>query len=277
MTNRDVGTLKKMSAELRDPVQYTLLLDGTPISLNDLLGQKIQLRYRGEIHCIRCDRKTNKSFQQGYCFPCYRRLLECGLCMIHPEKCRHYEGICQADDWAHAHCIQPHVVYLANSSGLKVGITRAHHFQTRWIDQGATQGLVIFRVQNRYQAGLVEVALKQFVADKTNWRAMLKADNQILDLASKRDDIFKQSEAVIADLMAKFPGEIQAVLDETVTHISYPVLQYPLKISTFDLDKNPVVEGVLQGIKGQYLLLDTGVISVRKYGGYGVECVMCTE
>jgi hypothetical protein len=265
------AVLKKMPAVLENPVQYTLVLDDTNIPLNSLLGQKIQLHYTGNIYCMHCNRKTAKSFQQGYCFPCYRRFLECGLCIIHPEKCRYYEGICKADDWAHAHCVQPHVVYLANSSGLKVGITREHHFQTRWIDQGATQGLVIFKVQNRHQAGLVEVALKQFVADKTNWQAMLKADNHALDLIAKRDEILLQSKSAMTDLMEKFPGDIQSAADTTITDIRYPVLRYPVKITAFNLDKNPLVEGILQGIKGQYLLLDTGVISVRKFGGYQVE------
>lgn len=265
-----IGSLKKMSAILKNPVQYTLALNDASILLNPLLGQKIQLQHTGKIYCIHCNRKTTKSFQQGYCFPCYRRFLECGLCLIHPEKCRYYEGICKSDDWAHAHCIQPHVVYLANSSGLKVGITREKNFQTRWIDQGATQGLVIFKVQNRHQAGLVEVALKKFVADKTNWQAMLKADNGALDLIAKRDEILLQSQSAITDLMARFPDDIQSVTDQVITDIRYPVLQYPTKITAFNLDKNPRVEGILQGIKGQYLLLDTGVISVRKFGGYEV-------
>lgn len=262
--------LYKLSALLENPVAYTLVLDNQRIPLNPLLGRKIQLRYSGNIYCIQCGRKTPKSFQQGYCFPCYRRLLSCGLCIIHPEKCRYYEGICKADDWAHAHCIQSHVIYLANSSGLKVGITRANHFVSRWIDQGATQGLIIFTVQNRHQAGLVEVALKQFVADKTNWRAMLKADNGPLDLIAKRDEILAQAQSAIDALILRFPGEIQPVTDISTIEINYPVLQYPLKIKTLDFEKDPCVSGILQGIKGQYLILDNGVLSVRKFGGYDV-------
>jgi hypothetical protein len=266
-----IVSLKKMSTMLDSPVQYTLTLDEANIPLNILLGQTIQLHHTGQIHCVQCHRKTNKSFQQGYCFPCYRRLLECGLCIIHPEKCRYYEtDICKPNDWAHAHCSQPHVVYLANSSGLKVGITRASHFKTRWIDQGATQGLVIFKTQNRHQAGLLEVILKQYVADKTNWQAMLKADHQALDLLTLREQLLAQGKSVINDLIGRFPTEIQPAIDEEIVNIQYPMLQYPLKIKTFNLDKEPFVEGVLQGIKGQYLILDTGVISIRKFSGYQV-------
>ncbi len=265
------GCLKKMSVVLADPVQYRLDLENESISLNARLGQRIQIHYTQTIYCMHCGRKTKQSFQQGYCFVCYRKLLACGLCLIHPEKCRYYEGICDPNDWAHAHCVQPQIVYLANSSGLKVGITRATHFQSRWIDQGATQGLRIFKTQNRYQAGILEVALKKYVADKTNWRTMLKENQSPLDLIAQRDQIFNRADADIKTELAKFPGEITPILDDTITQIDYPVLQYPTTIRVFNLDKDPSVTGILQGIKAQYLILDTGVISIRKFGGYCVE------
>ena len=266
-----IGSLKKMSVVLEDPVQYHLTLENQSISLNAQLGQRIRISYIQTIYCIKCGRKTKKSFQQGYCFVCYRKLLACGLCLIHPEKCRYYEGICDPNDWAHAHCVQPQVVYLANSSGLKVGITSARYFQTRWIDQGATQGLRIFKTQNRYQAGILEVALKKYVADKTNWRTMLKENQPPIDLIAHRDRILNLADADIKTVMAKFLGEIEPILDDPIIQIAYPVLQYLPTIHVFDLDKNPLVEGILQGIKAQYLILDTGVISIRKFGGYCVE------
>lgn len=264
-----LGMLRKMAVDLQTPVHYQLCIGEEKTLLNSWLGQKITLQFTGKIYCIQCGRKTAKSFQQGHCFPCYRKLLDCGLCTIHPEKCRYYEGICQPEDWAHAHCGQPQIVYLANSSTIKVGITRASSLHSRWIDQGATQGVPIFHVQNRHQAGLVEVALKAFVADKTHWQAMLKADNQPTDLLSKREEISKQSQTVINELMARFPGEIHPAIESPIT-INYPVLNYPLKINTLDVHKTPIISGVLQGIKGQYLLLDSGVISLRKFAGYEV-------
>lgn len=251
--------------------EYHLPLGEEKITLNALLGQKIQLRHTGMIYCIQCGRKTTKSFQQGHCFPCYRKLLECNLCIIHPEKCRFYEGLCKPDDWAHAHCGQPQMIYLANSSGLKVGITRATNLYSRWIDQGATQGLAIFHVQNRYQAGLIEVALKTWVADKTHWQAMLKADNAPMDLAAKREQILAQAKTAISELMLRYPEDIQRVEDNTVTMIKYPILHYPQKITALDFDKTHEITGILHGIKAQYLILDTGVLSVRKFGGYEVE------
>lgn len=267
-----LGNLHKMTVEFNQPVQYTLTLGEETIVLNSLLGKKIQLHYNGVIHCVQCNRKTTKSFQQGYCFPCYKRLLECNLCIIHPEKCQCYEGTCKPDDWAHAHCLQPHIVYLANSSGLKVGITRGQA-TTRWIDQGATQGLVIARVQNRYQSGLLEVALKNHIADKTNWQAMLKANNADHDLIAKRDEILQLAQTAINQTSQQYAGEIHLVADAEVTSIKYPVLTYPDKVKAINLDKDPLVSGTLQGIKGQYLLLDTGVLSIRKFAGYQIELI----
>lgn len=266
-----VGTLKKMITEWHNPVSYYLSLSEKQILLNQFLGKKIFLDYLGTIHCIQCGRQTQKSFQQGFCFPCYRRLLECNLCIIHPEKCRYYQGICLPGDWAHAHCIQPHVVYLANSSGLKVGITRETQIPTRWIDQGATQGLVIFRVQNRYQAGLVETTIKQHMSDKTNWQIMLKSNNNPLPLFEKFVEIQSLIQAELEQLMQQYAGEIQRTGDVEEVMITYPVQHYPQKITVLNFDKTPHIEGILQGIKGQYLLLDTGVISIRKFAGYLIK------
>jgi hypothetical protein len=269
--NSIAGHLKKMRTALENPVHYTLVLGEQSIDMNALLGKQIALKYTGKMQCVQCQRDIKKAFQQGYCFPCYRRLLECNLCTIHPEKCAYYEGKCDPNDWAHANCGQKHFVYLANSSGIKVGITRISQIPTRWIDQGATQGLPIFTVENRHQSGLVEVALKKHIADKTNWRAMLKGDNHPQDLFAKRDEILQQAKDHLNDLSHRFEGEIQALSDAEVTEITYPVLQYPQKISSFNLDKDPFVKGELQGIKGQYLMLDTGVINVRTFSGYEVE------
>ncbi len=266
------GKILKMAVELTNPVTYHLRFGQEKLMANTLLGKKIQLRYTGEIHCIQCNKKISKSFQQGYCYPCFKRLNECNLCNIHPEKCRFYEGVCQADDWAHAHCVQPHSVYLANSSGLKVGITRELKASDRWIDQGATQGLVILRVANRYQSGLVEVALKKYVADKTHWQTMLKSENVMENLTAKREELLFKAQPELDQILQRFPDDIKFTKTDDITQIQYPILQYPKKITAHNLDKNPIVEGVLQGVKGQYLIFDTGVFSIRKFAGYILEC-----
>lgn len=264
-----VGQIRKLRSKLTSPVEYSLPIGEEFISLNDKIGNHFTLEFTGNIYCIQCQRKTKKSFQQGFCFPCYRRLGECGFCMIHPERCLHGEGSCQSDDWVHASCMQPHIVYFANSSGLKVGITRQSQVPTRWIDQGAIQALAVFAVPSRYLAGIVEVALKQFVADKTNWRALLKGNNGALDLIAERDRLLEESLMAITRIKAEFPTEqIELLSENKVQHIDYPVLNYPTTIKSLDFEKTPTISGILQGIKGQYLIFDNGVINMRKFGGY---------
>lgn len=264
--------LKKMVVRHADPIQYQLVSSEHSILLNDFLQQKITLTFSGDIFCIQCGRKTKKSFQQGHCFPCMQKINECNNCMIHPERCLVETGNvkCDPDSWAHQHCHQSQIVYLANSSGLKVGITREGNIPSRWIDQGAAQGLPIFSASNRYQAGLIEVALKQFVADKTNWRAMLKEDVTTIDLIAEKKSLLSEAHHVITPILEKYPDVISIIDDQSVTALRYPVLTYPSKITTLSFDKTPKIEGVLLGIKGQYLIFDTGVLNVRKFGGYAV-------
>ncbi|MBI3772930.1 MAG: DUF2797 domain-containing protein [Gammaproteobacteria bacterium] len=267
-----IGNLRKMPVLLATPVNYCLLLGENSIELNPLLGKKLVLRFSGEINCIHCGRKTSKSFQQGYCFPCMRSLAECDSCIVKPETCHFDQGTCREPEWAKAHCFQPHIVYLANSSGVKVGITRQNQVPTRWIDQGATQALPVFKVQNRFQSGLMEVVLKQHVADRTDWRKMLRGENETLDLLAIRDDLLQRCKPEIDPLIDRFGGAaIELLSDVKITAINYPVLQYPEKVKSLDFDKTENISGILQGIKGQYLILDSGVINIRKFGGYKVE------
>ena len=241
------------------------------IDLNPLIGQRLRLEYGGEIHCTHCGRKTRKSFNQGYCYPCFSKLAQCDSCIVSPEKCHYHEGTCREPEWGERFCMTGHIVYLANSSGVKVGITRVSQIPTRWIDQGAVQALPVMRVSTRRQSGLVEDILRQHVADKTNWRAMLKNDVVEVDLAVKRDELFELCKAELAALTDRFGlGAIQPVLDAEVVNIGYPVLEYPTKVTSFNFDKTPVVEGKLMGIKGQYLMFDTGVINIRKFTAYNV-------
>lgn len=267
------GNLYKMKVELNLPVTYSLRLSEQEIPLNAFLGKNISLTHTGLIHCIQCGRKTSKSFQQGFCYPCLRRLMECDLCMIYPEKCHVEQGTCPKNDWAHTQCYQPHIIYLANSSGLKVGITRETNVPGRWIDQGAKQAMPIFKVSNRYQAGVLEVALKQFVSDRTNWRMMLRQDVAGVDLMQERDALLNQAQPALNEVLTQFKKEdIIPIVEVNITTMKYPILQYPEKITSLSFDKTSTISGKLQGIKGQYLILDGGVINVRKFGGYEVEC-----
>lgn len=263
------GALTKMAVRLDAPVQYALRLDDRELPLNPLIGQTLRLEYLGAIHCSHCGRKTKKSYAQGYCYPCMTRLAQCDSCIMSPEKCHYEAGTCREPSWGEQFCMTDHVVYLANSSGVKVGITRATQLPTRWLDQGASQALPILRVATRQQSGLVEDLLRSQVADRTNWRALLKGDAEPVDLPAVRERLFDTCREGLEALQQRFGLQaIQPLAEASVVEMRYPVAAYPAKIASFDLDKNPVVEGTLQGIKGQYLIFDTGVINIRKYTAY---------
>lgn len=266
------GTLRKMRSRLETPVAYKIRLGDEEIPLNPLLEKSLELEYSGNIFCVNCGRKTGRSFNQGYCYPCFQRLAECDSCIIHPEKCHFDQGSCREPAWGEKYCMQDHIVYLANSSALKVGITRATQVPTRWIDQGATQALAVIRVRSRLQSGTLEVMFKQHVADKTNWRDMLKGEATTLDMAAEAARLLKECEAEIKELEARFGFFAITVLNgiDPVT-IQYPVIDYLKNISSFNFDKAPLVAGTLLGIKGQYLIFDKGVINLRRFSGYEIE------
>ena len=266
------GVLRKMHSRLENPVRYQILLSDMVVPLNDLLEKQIKLEYSGTIYCINCGRKSRKSFNQGYCYPCFQRLAECDGCIIHPEKCHFDQGTCREPAWGERFCMQDHIVYLANSSGLKVGITRATQIPTRWIDQGATQALAIIRVRSRLQSGILEVMFKQYVSDKTNWRAMLKGEAEPLKMEEEADRLLKECDSELKELAENFGFFAISVLNGIASvGINYPVIKYPEKVTSFNFDKDPVVEGTLLGIKGQYLIFDTGVINLRRFSGYEVQ------
>lgn len=259
-----LGNIRKMTAHSGRVVEYQLPLGEERVEMNALIGKEISLEYQGKIHCIRCGRETGKSFAQGYCYPCFTTAPETEDCVLRPELCRAHEGISRDMEFAEGHCLIEHVVYLSLTSGLKVGVTRNTQIPTRWIDQGAVRAIEIARTPNRYTAGLMEVALKAHVNDRTNWRRML-SDNEHsgVDLTVER-----------SRLRQWVPPELSPYLTDQaeITELVYPVAYYPEKIKSLNFDKDPLVEGELTGIKGQYLLLDGNrVINVRKFGGYLVR------
>ena len=254
-----------------DEVNYYLRLGEQDMPLNPHIGAYLKLEYLGNITCKNCGKKTSKSFSQGFCFPCMRRLAQCDMCILKPETCHFHLGTCREPEWGEKHCFVPHYVYLSNTSGLKVGITRHTQIPTRWIDQGATQATIMFRVENRRQSGLVETAFKAQIADKTNWRTMLKENQPDKDLLSEAEELKARLRLDDQNVSEDFPGEPIDDLSGDVTRIRYPVLEFPKTIKSHNFDKSPVVEGTLMGIKGQYLIFDTGVINIRKFSSYEVS------
>lgn len=265
------GTLSKMISTLGSVVDYQLPISNTTISLNALIGKPLSLIHTGNIFCHACGNKTRKSFSQGHCFPCSQKLARCDMCIFKPHTCHFANGTCREPKWGEINCMTEHVVYLSNTSSLKVGITRANQIPTRWIDQGASQALPILKVKSRYLSGIVEVAISEFLADKTNWRAMLKGENFPLDLTDEARRILPKIDAKIYQLRLHYGVDAVETVAQEVINIRYPVTTCPTTISSFNFDKNPIVSGTLQGIKGQYLIFDSGVINIRKFIGYEVN------
>lgn len=273
MTTIEQGALRKLIGTRNEngEVEYQLPIGDQLIPLNPLIGQELQLIFHNEIRCCHCNRKTKKSYSQGFCYPCMQKLAQCDMCIMKPETCHYEQGTCREPSWGESHCMIPHYVYLANTSGLKVGITRHTQIPTRWIDQGATQALPIFKVSTRLQSGLVETALAEFISDKTNWRAMLKGNADPIDLKQKAQELIPQISERLEDIRLKFGADAVEQLDEEVVDLHFPVSEYLTKISSFNFDKQPIISGTLLGIKGQYLIFDSGVINMRKFGSYQIS------
>lgn len=257
-----LGQLRKMNVEAQEPVAYFLNLDNKSYPLNPHIGKSLSLKWQGTITCIKCKRKTRKSYDQGYCFVCSRDLPENAMCSVRPELCVHEKGNEADREFWLTHCNIDHFIYLSVTSGVKVGITRHTNIPDRWIDQGAVKGLVIAKVPERVLSGQIEVALKEHFADKTNWRKMLKGEIEEIDLLELRDKAHQL-----------FPEELKrySLGDGQVQELVYPVESVPEKITSHNLDKIPEFTERLTGIKGQYLILETRVINLRKYAGYHVE------
>jgi len=257
------GVLTKMQTEFSNPVQYYLVFENSFLSLNQLLGKPMEISFLG-YQCLNCGKKK-KIFRQGFCYDCFMSSAAAGDWIMKPELSTAHLDIEDRDlDYEKRVQLQPHIVYLALSSEVKVGVTRGTQVPTRWIDQGAVQAIPIVEVPNRYLAGITEVALKNHYADKTNWQKMLKNDVPQVDLLKEK--------ASLKYLIPKEVQEFYHVEKEDLFEIHYPVLQYPSKVTSLSLDKTLNFQGKLNGIKGQYLLFEDGtVFNVRTFEGYVVK------
>ncbi|HLU85941.1 MAG TPA: DUF2797 domain-containing protein [Vicingaceae bacterium] len=261
---KKTGSLLKMQTQLQEEVQYHLPIGEDSVYLNDLIGQTIKLTYENAIYCIKCGRKTVKSFNQGFCYPCFRDAPEAADWIIHPEKSQAHLGIEDRDlEYEKSVQLQPHVVYLSLTSGLKVGITRHTQVPTRWIDQGASQAIKLAETPNRYLAGMIEVSLKKHLEDKTNWQQMLKNVHPNLDLIAEKEKVKQLVDAAYHEYILP---------ENEIINIHFPVLHYPVKVKSIGFEKVPEYEGKLVGIKGQYLLFENGIVlNIRKYAGFVVS------
>ena len=252
--------LKKMNTELQDVVKYTLDINSEKHNMNNYIGKQIKIEWSGDVIC-NCGKTMNKFYRSGFCYKCYWESPKASQSIFKPELCTAHLGIEERDlEWEKEFQIAPHYVYLANSSGIKVGITRGTQGVIRWIDQGASQAIILAEVPNRKFSGDIEVSLKRFVDDITNWRKMLSGEPKAVDLAKMK-----------AELSVHVPEDLKQYIlpNNSITEIKYPVTQYPKKIKSIKLERTSIIEGELKGIKGQYLLLDEDrVFNVRSHEGF---------
>lgn len=257
------GVLTKMQTEFANPIEYYLVFENSFLNLNQLLGKELEIVHQG-YQCLECG-KTKKIFRQGFCYDCFMASAAAGDWIMKPELSTAHLDIEDRDlEYEKKVQLQPHIVYLALSSEVKVGVTRKTQVPTRWIDQGAIQAIPIVEVPNRYLAGITEVALKSLYADKTNWQKMLKNEVPLVDLVKERNG-----------LQYLIPKEVQEFYhseNPDLYQINYPVLEYPKKVASLNLEKKSDYRGKLTGIKGQYLLFEDGtVFNVRTFEGYLVS------
>jgi hypothetical protein len=256
-----VGYLKSLVHTPSDPVDYYVRLNEEQIALNQHLGKTIRITFLDEKACCHCGQKIKKTYNHGYCYKCFIQLPENDLCIVKPELCHYHAGTCRDSQFGEHQCMQPHIVYLALSSDIKVGITRKSNMKKRWIDQGAVKAIPFLEVPDRKTAGEIEVHLSQFIKDKTNWRKMLKNETSERNLMEVR-----------SELLDKLPDGFRSYLiaDPELYEFRYPQLFIPEKVNSLSLDKEAKIHGQLIGIKAQYLIMDTGVFHVRKHTGYKI-------
>lgn len=257
-----------MKATLDNEVQYGMRLydilePSEPIPFNEVVGKELRIQFLHEIHCVVTGKKIKKAFGEGMSYDAFMNSPQASPSIIRPELSRIHEGIALRDfEWEMKNHMTPHTVYLAQTAGTKVGVTRNTQIPTRWLDQGAVQAIRLAQTPYRQAAGLIEVALKDYISDKTSWQKMLKGELEACDLVNLKEEMAQH-----------VPGNLKQYITENdaIVQIKYPVLAYPPKVKSIKLDKSPLIEKKLMGIKGQYLMFDDGsVINIRSHSGYRV-------
>jgi hypothetical protein len=240
--------------------------------VNEWVGKEITLTSSGKIRCIHCGRPSKKSFGQGSCYVCFTTKAENDMCILRPETCHFHKGTCREPEWGSKNCFKKHTVYFANSSGLKVGITKENPVSNRWVDQGARFGLPILEVDSRYAAGIIEHYLAKFIPDKTAWQKLVQGDPPDFDLVREKNKFLKHllAQEFSMDTETSKPKSLkwEPIESNQVTEIQYPIKSFPKKVKSLKLSESESISDILVGVKGQYLLFENGVINIRSYGGY---------
>lgn len=266
------GNIRKMKSELdsNGNVNYRMVLHnnlqpGVEVELNQFIGNDVRIKFEDQINCVVTGKKINKTFGEGMSWDAFKNSPYAVESIIRPELSQAHLGIGLRDlEWEIEHHVTPHCTYLSLTSGIKVGVTRKTQVPTRWIDQGAVGAILLAETPYRQAAGLIEVALKNHIADKTNWRNMLK------NVFTNEDGLLETKKRMIQYI----PEELQEFIssNDQITEINFPVIAYPEKVKSLKLDKEGLIEKKLLGIKGQYLLFENDfVINIRSHSGYKIS------
>jgi hypothetical protein len=256
--------ISKFYSAFYKPIIYSAHWQEEPLCFNELIGKEFQIQFTGNLFCQVCTKKTKKFFGEGFCYTCFIESSQAAPCILRPELCKGHLGEGRDPVWEEKHHNQPHVVYLAATDVVKVGVTRSTQVPTRWIDQGASSVIIFAETPNRYEAGKLEVELKAFYTDKTNYRKMLQNEiDENIDLIEEK-----------WQTVEKLPSDLQTFISENdaITEIIYPVITFPKSVQVLNLDKTPLIKGTLKGIKGQYLLFEGDfALNIRRHTGYEVK------
>ncbi|NPA36286.1 MAG: DUF2797 domain-containing protein [Chlorobi bacterium] len=262
------GVLSKMKGmpDGNNNVRYNLHFNDAVIDMNSHIGKELQFTFLNEMFCTICGVKIKHTYAgKAICRNCYHTAPEAEECLFYPEKCKAHLGIARDIKWSEEHCLIPHYVYLALSSGLKVGVTRHHQIPVRWIDQGAIKAVKIARTPNRHIAGVIEVFLKDFFADKTNWKQMMAVSSG--DFSINLSDEKKRALDLLPTELKKY-----SIDDDEIYEFNYPVPEVIPSPAYFSFEKEKSIKGILSGIKGQYLIFDNGkALNMNNFSGYKVE------
>lgn len=260
---KKIGSISKLSCEFLNPILYNLNIGDESFELNHFIEKKIKINFLEKINCIECGTKIKKTYMQGFCYPCFINSPKTSECIFKPHLCKAHLGESKDMNWSNKYCLTDQYVYLSITSNLKVGVTRFSQIPNRWIDQGAHHAIKFAKVPNRYLAGMIEVEISKYISDRTQWRKMLQGNYEQIDLIKKKNE-----------LASLLPYEYKKYLitDNKIHDLFYPQIKKLEKIKSINIEKTPTIEGVLTGIKGQYMIIDNlYVLNVRKYTGYTFE------
>ena len=260
---KKIGSISKLTCEFKNPILYKFNIGNQSFDLNNYIGKNIKIKFLDKINCIECGNKIKKTFMQGFCYPCFIKSPKTSECIFKPHLCRAHLGESKDMEWSKKYCLSDQYVYLSITSNLKVGVTRYNQIPNRWIDQGAHHAIKLAKVPNRYLAGMIEIKLSKYISDRTQWRKMLQGNYEQIDLINKKKELAKL-------LSSEYQKYIST--NNKIQNLFYPQLNQLEKIKSINIEKTPLIDGQLTGIKGQYIIIDNlYVLNVRKYTGYSFE------